>query len=199
VIPCVDDRLFDGTDGLGPDLLAGAGALLADVRWADGAQALMIEARRRGIPTVLDADIASPEVLKRLMPLADHLLLSQQALALIEDAAEPDIALSALARRMPAAKLLCVTLGPGGVALIDRASAPDRLIRVEAFVVDAVDTLNAGDVWHGSYAWALGCGLPVLERIRWANAAAAIKCTRPWGRVGVPDQEEVHRFLDARR
>jgi sulfofructose kinase len=64
-----------------------------------------------------------------------------------------------------------------------------------AFAVPVVDTLGAGDVCHGAFALALARGWPVGRALRFAAAAAALKCTRPGGRDGIPDAESVDAFL----
>jgi sulfofructose kinase len=66
---------------------------------------------------------------------------------------------------------------------------------VPAFAVDPVDTLGAGDVWHGAFTLALGEGEDEHDAIRFANAVAAIKCTRFGGRAGIPDRATVENFL----
>ena len=62
----------------------------------------------------------------------------------------------------------------------------------------AVDTLGAGDVWHGAFALRLAEGADELTAIRFASAAAALKCTRPGGRMGAPSRAEVAAFLKER-
>ncbi|MCM5570413.1 PfkB family carbohydrate kinase [Burkholderiaceae bacterium FT117] len=213
VVPCVEPGFFDGTDGLVLDRVTGAAAVLADMRWVDGAHALLQRAREFGVPTVLDADVAPPDALRRLMPLADHLLLSEGALRLMagsggsggsgesgESGGSGEVggyaqALRQLADDLPDAKVLGVTLGARGAVLVDREAPDEAVSHLPAFEVPVVDTLNAGDVWHGAYAWALARGLPLPERARWAHAAAAIKCSRPWGRHGIPVLDEVRAFL----
>jgi sulfofructose kinase len=59
-----------------------------------------------------------------------------------------------------------------------------------------VDTLGAGDVLHGAFALAIARGQRVDRALRFACAAAAIKCTRPGGREGAPDADEVATFLE---
>ena len=61
--------------------------------------------------------------------------------------------------------------------------------------VTAVDTLGAGDVWHGAFTLALAEGMAVAAAARFANAAAAIKCTRFGGRGGAPRRDEVEALL----
>jgi len=64
-----------------------------------------------------------------------------------------------------------------------------------AYRVDVVDTLGAGDVFHGAYALALAEGRAVADAARFANAAAAIKCTRASGRRGIPSRAEVDAWI----
>jgi sulfofructose kinase len=61
--------------------------------------------------------------------------------------------------------------------------------------VQVVDTLGAGDVFHGAYALALAEGKPALAAARFASAAAAIKCGRPGGRAGSPTRGEVEELF----
>ena len=69
------------------------------------------------------------------------------------------------------------------------------ILRVPSIPIRARDTLNAGDVWHGAYAFALVRGWPIERRVRFANVAAAIKCERFGGRVGAPGLAEVMERL----
>ena len=64
--------------------------------------------------------------------------------------------------------------------------------------VDVVDTLGAGDTFHGALTLALGQGMPERRAVRFASAAAALKCTRFGGRKGVPAQDEVERLVAGR-
>ena len=89
---------------------------------------------------------------------------------------------------------LAVTLGAGGVLWLDEQ---DRVRRLQSFPVHAVDTLGAGDTFHGSFALALAEKMPEPEALRFASAVAAIKCSRFGGRAGVPNRAEVEEFLAA--
>jgi sulfofructose kinase len=60
--------------------------------------------------------------------------------------------------------------------------------------VKALDTLAAGDTWHGAFALALAEGADIAAAARFANVAAAIKCTRFGGRLGSPTRAEVDAF-----
>ena len=73
-----------------------------------------------------------------------------------------------------------------------------QLARGAGIPVEVVDTLGAGDVWHGAFALALAEQQPEIPAVRFANAAAAIKCTRFGGRKGAPTRAEVEQFLQER-
>ena len=166
-----------------PDLIDGTpqvGAVLADTRWPSGNLAALDLARRRGIPGVLDAEAP---VDPALLPAASHVAFSRQGLASLSPGA-PAAALAAL--DIPAWS--CVTDGAHGVYVRGGAHVP-------AFPVRAVDTLGAGDVWHGAFTLRLAEGAEETQAIRFANAAAALKCARPWGREGCPSRDETEAFL----
>ena len=68
---------------------------------------------------------------------------------------------------------------------------------IEAPRVEAVDTLAAGDVFHGAFVLALAEGRSEAEAIAFANVAAALKCTVFGGRLGAPARASVEALLAA--
>lgn len=84
-----------------------------------------------------------------------------------------------------------LTMGPRG-ALV---AGPEVRQLVPGFKVKAVDTVAAGDVFNGALAVALGEGRPLLEAVRFANAAAAISVTRPGAQTSAPHRREIERLL----
>jgi sulfofructose kinase len=62
------------------DRVGFSGALLADVRWPDGAWRALRAARGAGIPAILDAEIAAAEILEKLTRAADHVIFSERGL-----------------------------------------------------------------------------------------------------------------------
>lgn len=69
---------------------------------------------------------------------------------------------------------------------------------VPAYAVDVVDTTGAGDVFHGAYALARSEGAGVPDAVRFASAAAALKCRAPGGRAGIPGRAEVEALIAGR-
>jgi sulfofructose kinase len=178
--------------------LAGVDAMLADVRWPEGAALMLARAKAAGLPAVLDADVPLPpgsplpraatHVAFSLPGLRDHLGLAADVPLGLEDCTT---ALQRIARETGA--WCAVTLGAEGV-LHTRGG---EFARSPAFRVTAVDTLGAGDVWHGAFALALAEGADEATAVRAASAAAALKVTRPGGRAGAPTRAERDALLSS--
>jgi sulfofructose kinase len=175
-------------DWLPLDELAGTSAVLADPRWPEGAVAMFGKAKALGIPTVLDGDVADTSVFEQLLPLTDHAVFSEPALRAFAGSAD-DEALVSLASFD--CRVVAVTRGRDGVSWYEEG----HLKRLAAHSVDVVDTTAAGDVFHGAYALAIGGGLGVAEAMSFASVAAALKCTRPGGRAGIPTINDCIAFM----
>lgn len=165
-----------------------AAAVLADPRWVAGAEALFVAARRAKVPTVLDADMADPDVFTALLPLADHAIFSEPALRRF---AGDDLEAGLVVAAGKGCRVAAVTRGQHGVNWREDGISQ----HAPAFAVDVVDTTGAGNVFHGSYAIALGACLESAAAIRFAAAAAALKCTRPGGRAGIPTLDDTLALL----
>lgn len=189
VVPYTDPALDTDPGWLPLHEIAGAAAVLVDMRWPEGARAVLMEARRQGVATVVDADIAPPAVLRELISLADHVLFSEPALLSLAPSRPPKGALLAMAAELDAA-VLGVTLGEHG-ALVWQRDTADAVRHFPSLRVRAVDTLNAGDVWHGAYVYGLVNGWDLPRRVLMANVAAAMKCEHFGGRHGAPRLPEV--------
>jgi len=84
-----------------------------------------------------------------------------------------------------------LTLGEQGAMVVTR----DIQQRVPSFPVKAVDTTAAGDVFNGVLAVALAEGRPLLEAVRFANAAAALSVTKLGAQPSAPTRERIEAFL----
>jgi len=159
-----------------------ADAVLADPRWPEGALALFEAARGRGVPTLLDGDVADAHVFDALLPFVDCAVFSEPGLAGYA-AAAGDVTQQLQFARSRGCRLAAVTLGERGIVWYDAAGTEC----LPAFPVEAVDTTGAGDVFHGACAFALGAGAPVRDAFRFSSVVAALKCLHAGGREGVPD------------
>ena len=172
------------------DRLAEADAVLADSSWPEGSIATLRAARERGIPSVLDCDMAEDPQMAEVIGLTSHTIFSEPALQQFSGESEPGPGLRAVAGR--AGGLIGVTTGERGFYWLDDEA---YLHHTPAPHIEVVDTLGAGDVFHGAYALALGEGGDPENCARFATAAAALKCTKPGGRNGAPTRAEVDAFL----
>jgi sulfofructose kinase len=202
VVPYFDTKLSADKSLLPLEMIGSASAVLADVRWPDAAHAAFVEARKHSVPTVLDADVGAAEILMRLCPLADHVLFSEPALLSLTQSKEPKAALYEIAKKLPIAQVIGVTLGERGSLVWEaNAAIPDggRTLFVEAMKIKSIDTLGAGDVWHAAYCYGLVSKLGLQRTVEFANMAAAMKCEHLWGRLGAPSFSDVERRLNSSR
>jgi len=65
-----------------------------------------------------------------------------------------------------------------------------------AYAVEVVDTTGAGDVFHGAFIFGLLNNWHLKEVLKFASAAAALKCTGIGGRSAIADFEGVNNFLN---
>ncbi len=70
-----------------------------------------------------------------------------------------------------------------------------RFVHHPAYKVNAVDTTGAGDAFHVGYIYALLQGKDLSTRLKIGSAVAALKCTRPGARGGMPTRSALSRFL----
>lgn len=160
--------------------------VLADTRWPEAAGRVIEMGNVCGVPTVLDAEATVP---KEVAKLASHVVFSEQGLADFSGLEDWQMSLPQAARDLPG--FVAVTLGADGVAWVD-----DDVKTQAGFNVDVKDTLGAGDVWHGAFALRLAEGAGEEEAMRFASAAAALKCTELGGRKAAPSRDSVTRFLE---
>jgi sugar/nucleoside kinase (ribokinase family) len=85
-----------------------------------------------------------------------------------------------------------ITLGAEGCLCL----WSDQVIHVPGFQVGVVDTTGAGDAFHGAFLYGLLQGWELERTAIFANAVAAINCTRLSGRAGLPSLAEVEAFLE---
>ncbi|EGT4373592.1 sugar kinase [Cronobacter malonaticus] len=164
-------------------------AVLADVRWHDGATRALTLARRAGVMTLLDGDV-TPQDIRSLVALSDHAAFSVPGLARLAPGLSPQDALKTT--KTLTNGHVYVTLGKEGCLWLENDNS---LHRQAGFAVEAVDTTGAGDVFHGALAVMLARGESPQEAVRFASAVAALKCTRPGGRAGIPDCDQTRSFL----
>lgn len=170
------------------DEVATVRAVLADSRWKPGALALFEAAAMHNKPSVFDADAGTNEEVLAVSAIATHPFFSEPMLAQT-GLGPPDAALPKIFK--PEHNKVCgVTLGERGVLWFDGL----RMHHTPALPVKSIDTLAAGDTWHGALALALAEGAADSDAITFATRVAAIKCSRFGGRNGIPTRAEFEAF-----
>ncbi len=130
-------------------LLQDCDAILTESRCAEFATDLCAEARKRGIPVVVGVDGAM-SLREGLLTASSHLIFSTEALRATAGIANDAEALKKIARLTPS--FLAGSRGPLGTIWLDDQQG---LRETPAFPVHTVDTLGAGDVFHGAFALAI--------------------------------------------
>jgi sugar/nucleoside kinase (ribokinase family) len=171
-------------------ILAAADVLLIDNRYPDFVLPIAQAARERNLVVVLDGEqTASPN--EDLLLAATHIVFSAEGLRAITCLDNLEAALRRVAQRTGA--FVAVTDGARDMMWFDGGNLRAR----PTFRVKAVDTLAAGDVFHGAFALAVAEGQDTEAAMRFAAATSAIKCTRFGGGTGAPTRDEVEKFLAA--
>ena len=170
-------------------LLEDCAAILTESRAAEFCTDLCAEAVRRGIPVIVDVDRAM-SLREGLLNASSHLVFSSEPLQETADVTDDGQALKKIAKLT--ASFLAGTRGPKGTIWLDEHG---DLQETPAFPVHTVDTLGAGDVFHGAFALAITEGQELRQALRFASAAAALKCTRHGGAFAAPQRVEVEQLL----
>lgn len=188
-------RRGQGLSGIAPrdpkQAVAEVDAVLLDNRYPDFAIPVAQEAIARGIPRVLDFDYGAPAD-DPLFLACTHVIASAEAVHDSTGLRDFGAALKKLSQHYKG--FLAVTVGPDGVYWLDRG----EVRHMDAFKVEAIDTLGAGDTYHGAFTYRLVQTGNEIESMRFAAAAAAIKCTRFGGQTGAATRAEVDAFLKQR-
>lgn len=170
------------------EAVAGADAVLADNRFPEFVLPVVRAALADSKLVVLDGD--KPMGLgDELLALPNYLVFSADGLRATAQTDDLVMALKTVSGRTAA--VVAVTQGSQDMLW----SEGGVLQRLPAFRIDAVDTLGAGDVFHGAFALALADGRDVTASMRFAAAAAAVKCIRMGGGNAAPGLAEVEEFL----
>ncbi|MCA1809510.1 MAG: carbohydrate kinase family protein [Kiritimatiellia bacterium] len=148
-------------------------------------------ARKFGVTVSLDAGTLVPGI-ETLVELSDIVIASAGFAERFTGETEPERSLRKLFG--PGRQFAGITMGIHGSIGFDGTT----LYRQTVLEADVVDTTGAGDTFHGAFACQLLRGGNWAQCLRFASAAAALKCERFGGRLGVPTLAETTRFLNGK-
>lgn len=146
------------------------------------------QAKKMGMTVVMDAGTMR-EGSTELVSLVDTLIASERFAEPLVGPSAYEKALKVLNELGP--KTVIITLGPKGSIGWDGRTTFFQ----NAFPIKALDTTGAGDVYHGAYIYGLLQKWSIPECMRFASAAAALKCRAIGARKGIPGLKEVMEFM----
>lgn len=151
----------EGAQFITPPHLGPCDALLIDGHLMDPSIELARTARERGIPVILDGG-SWKDGLDELAPLLTVAALS-------DDFAVPGTSDPLAWCAEHGIGVVLQTHGAGPIVIFSRGTHS----QIEVPQVEVVDTLGAGDVFHGALAFALATGSPIGDAIRGAAVIAS--------------------------
>lgn len=150
-------------------------------------------AARAGVPVILNP--APAQALPDTLLQTVHLLTPNESEAetLTGVKVTDDASAARAARRLltRGVRGVILTLGARGAWV----ATPELSRHVPTFRVKPVDTTAAGDVFNGALAVAFSEGRPLLECVRFANAAAALSVTRLGAQPSAPTRPQIERTM----
>ena len=176
---------------LSRDAIAGARVLHVDNVDEDTAITAARLGREAGLIVTTDIDQVT-ERTSELVAAVTFPVLAERVPQALTGETDPQKAIRAL--RQQHEGMLCVTRGPRGSMLL----VGTELHEAPAFEVTAVDTTGAGDVFRGALIFSLLRGDRPDSMLRFANAAAALSCTREGAIAGIPNLREIEGLLAER-
>lgn len=149
----------------------------------------------RRIGAIVSFDIGSMRNdVSAVFPYVDHLVVANDYAFPFTGAGTARGAIRKLARLCPGTIL--VTEGiKGSTGRQCYPGGREEYAFQPAYRVRNVDATGAGDCYHTGYLYGLLKGCDLAARMRFGSAAAALKCTKPGARSGIPTEKELLGFL----
>ncbi len=150
-------------------------------------------AKRKKITVSFDIGSMRNDV-SAVFPYVDHLVVADSYAFPFTKTDSARAAIAKLAKLCPGT--IVVTEGiKGSTGQGQTAGNREGFTFQPAFKVKNVDTTGAGDCYHTGYLYGLLKGATLAERMKYGSAAAALKCTKPGARSGIPTLRELLAFL----
>jgi len=183
-----DDCLRIDPASVATEKIAGARLLHIDGHDTSAVSRAAEIARWRQIPVTVDVDTIYPGF-DRVLPNVDYLVASSDFPSRWTQEPDPFRALSMIQDEY-GMRVAAMTLGADG----SLARVEGRFIYSPGFVVDAIDTTGAGDVFHGAFCYSVIESMPVREALEFSNAMAALNCSALGARGHIASLPEAQAF-----
>ncbi len=168
-------------------LIKNAKTLLIDHHGIPGTLRAVRLGQKHGIPTVADFERDPGEGFAELLPMVEHLIISERFAE--ELTGEKDAMKAAKKLWSPTRKAVVVTCGQNGAWFLERPQS--EASHSPALSVETVDTTGCGDVFHGAYCVALAEGKTTTDCVRFASVTAGLKARSQGATAGCPNRAEV--------
>jgi sugar/nucleoside kinase (ribokinase family) len=183
-----DERLAISPDEIPADVIRRAAVVQVDDVDMSASLLAASLAREFGVAVTSDIEGTSART-DELIRAVTYPIFAESAVLLLTGEREVERGLRTLRRLNPGP--LIVTLGERGAAVLEG----DRFVVVPGFQVKAIDTTGAGDIFRAGFIHGLVSGWPIERAVRFANAAAAVSCTRAGAMASAPTLAEVAQLL----
>lgn len=161
------------------DVWDGLAAIYFDGHEPEASIAIAVEAARRCVPTLTDAEVLT-DATREFLSRVDTAIVPRALAASLAGSDAPEDMLRALAELGGTAHV--VTLGEGGaVGMVSGGT----LHHVPAFACNAVDTTGAGDAFHAGFLFADLAGVTFPEAMTFGARIAAAACEVRGANLGV--------------
>ncbi len=157
-------------------------------------------ARRNGVQVAYDTNYRprlwpprrAAAVMHAAMAQADYALPGVDDVAVLTGLTDPDAVLDFYLRLGP--KVVVLKMGESGAYL----ATPDRRVRIPRHEVQVIDATGAGDTFCGSFLARTLSGDDPESAARYANVAAALKCTGYGAVAPIPRAADVLAAMQGR-
>lgn len=151
------------------------------------------EVKQRGAMLIVDVDLdpekqctGGPDAFQAIMKLSDVIVPNLDALKGITKISEPQKTAMFLAKEYSA--VVIVTAGADGAYYSEDGAAA---FHQKPFDTDCVDTVGAGDAFHGGLVFGLAKGLNIKDSIIIAAKCGAYACRNFGARTSMPGYSEI--------
>jgi sulfofructose kinase len=159
-------------------------------RPSQAARAAIGMARESGTKVSFDADSYHPET-QELIPEIDVFIASEFYYHSVFNNDKYEENCRRIQKLGP--EIVIFTLGGEGCVGADK----NGFFMEPTFDVPVVDTVGAGDVFHGAFLFGLLNNWDARRCAKFANAVSSIKCTRIGGRAAIPDFKTAVDFMNS--
>ncbi len=148
------------------------------------------QAKKYGLKVLIDADNQPLSYYKEILPYIDFFIASE---FVYHDTYGED---SEYKKHMEeilhlGPEVVVFTFGGKGCKVYSK----EAYYELPAYSVPVVDTVGAGDTFHGAFFYGLTHGYCLKDTALFASAVSAIKCTCIGGRAGIPTPDITLRFM----